>query len=76
MGKRSIITSGETQPSFSSHKSYSIAEIMAAGGATAFANKMGKNPDSIDSRLKELPKDAFLTKEEATLALQRLNESK
>lgn len=49
---------------------------MAAGGATAFANKMGKNPDVIDDRLKELPKEAFLTKEDAVLALQTLNESK
>jgi hypothetical protein len=76
MGKRSIKTSGDTQHSFSDHKSYSIAEIMAAGGATAFANKMGKNPQSIGDRLKKLPKDAFLTQEEAKCALEMLNESK
>jgi len=28
---------------FYGHKSYSVAEIMAAGGTTAFANKLGKN---------------------------------
>jgi hypothetical protein len=76
MGKRSIKASGDTQHSFSGHRSYSIAEIMAAGGTTAFANKMGKSPQAIAERLKKMPKDAFLTKEEAIDALERLNESK
>lgn len=76
MGKRNIKTSGETQHSFSGHKSYSIAEIMAAGGATAFANKMGKSPQAISERLKKLPENAFLTQEEARLALETLKESK
>ncbi|RZJ91938.1 MAG: hypothetical protein EOO20_03530 [Chryseobacterium sp.] len=75
MGKRTVIKSGEGQSSSSRYKSYSISEIMAAGGATAFASKMGKNPDIIDDRLKQLPKDAFLTKEDAFLALQTLNVS-
>jgi hypothetical protein len=73
--KNSKISGGGVQP-FSDHKSYSIVEIMAAGGATAFANKMGKNPKSIEDRLKAFPKDAFLTEEEATDALKILNESK
>jgi len=75
MDRRNSKISGEAHP-FSDHKSYSIAEIMAAGGATAFANKMGKSPESIDDRLKALPKDAFLTNEEAIAALKMLNESK
>jgi len=49
---------------------------MAAGGATAFASKLGKSPQVIEDRLKELPGDAFLTKEEAARALKTLNESK
>jgi len=61
---------------FYGHKSYSVAEIIAAGGTTAFANKLGKNPQAIDDRLKELPKEAFLTNEEAMRALETLNESK
>lgn len=76
MGKRGVIKSTGTQPSSARHKSYSIIEIMASGGATAFANKMRKKPSNIDDRLRELPKEAFLTKEEAIIALQRLNESK
>jgi hypothetical protein len=76
MDKRNIKTSDQTQHPFSGHKSYSIAEILAAGGATAFANKMGKSPETIIERLKKLPNDAFLTKEEATNALETLNESK
>jgi hypothetical protein len=60
MDKRNSKISGETQPPFSGHASYSITEIMAAGGATAFANKMGKSPASIENRLKALPKMLFL----------------
>lgn len=58
------------------YKTYSIAEVMAAGGATAFANKLGKDPANIQDRLDKLPNDAFLTKEEAEKALETLNESK
>ena len=76
MDKRNIKISHNTEGSFSGHKSYSIAEILAAGGATAFANKMGKSPEAIENRLKAIPKDAFLTKEEAASALKILNESK
>ena len=75
MGKN-IKTTGDTQNPFSGHRSYSIAEIMAAGGTTAFANKLGKNPQAIVDRLKELPKEAFLTNEEAIRALKTLDESK
>lgn len=57
-------------------KTYSIADVMAAGGTTAFANKLGKNPANIQDRLDKLPKDAFLTEEEADKALETLNESK
>ncbi|MDB5006976.1 MAG: hypothetical protein JWP45_1369 [Mucilaginibacter sp.] len=76
MNKRNIKTSGEGQYSFSGHKSYSIAEILAAGGATAFANKKGKSPATVVERLKRMPNDAFLTEEEAMHALETLNKSK
>ncbi len=76
MDKRNSKISGEAQPPLSGHTSYSISEIMVAGGATAFANKMGKSPEPIEYRLKALPKDAFLTTEEAINALKVLNESK
>lgn len=74
MGKRSI-KAMETSPSFN-FKSYSVDEILAAGGTTAFANKLGKNFDDIEERLKKLPKDAFLTDEEVEEALRTLNASK
>jgi len=76
MGKRNTKISRDTQPLFSRHKSYSIAEIMEAGGTTAFANKLGKHPQNIAGQLKKLPPDAFLTEDEATRALEMLNESK
>lgn len=73
MGKRSTAKFEETESSFSRHKSYAIDEIIAAGGTTAFAIKMGKNFHAINDRLKYLSKDAFLSKEEANKALQILN---
>jgi hypothetical protein len=76
MGKRNFKLSGETSHPFSGHKSYSIAEIIAAGGATAFANKKGKRPQTIAGQLKKLPEDAFLTTQEAIHALEILNEKK
>ncbi len=61
---------------FSDFKSYSVEEIMAAGGTTAFANKLGKRPELIGERLNELPDDAFLTEDEFTRAMETLNRSK
>jgi hypothetical protein len=76
MGKTETKAGGETQNSFSKIKSYSISEIMAAGGAEAFATKMGKTSQQLIARLKELPKEAFLTEEEAEIALEMLRNNK
>jgi hypothetical protein len=56
-------------------KSYSIDEIMAAGGPDAFAEKMGKSGKELLETLDKLPKGAFLT-EEVETALKMLKESK
>ena len=76
MGKRNIETSKEEQPSFPKFKSYSIDEILAAGGPTVFAEKMGKSWEGLLDALKKLPKHAFLTEEEAETALKMLRENK
>jgi len=76
MGKRNIETSKDAQHSFSNIKSYSIDEVLAAGGTTAFAKKMGKSWGGLLERLKELPQDAFLTEEEFLEAMKTLNQSK
>ncbi|RYE35286.1 MAG: hypothetical protein EOP42_06575 [Sphingobacteriaceae bacterium] len=76
MGKRSIKESDEGAPLFSNFKSYSVDEIIAAGGTTAFANKLGKHPENLVNKLKDLPEDAFLTEEELVQALKMLKESK
>ncbi|HAL80826.1 MAG TPA: hypothetical protein DCO83_00185 [Mucilaginibacter sp.] len=76
MNKKNIETFNKSRPLFSGLKSYSVDEILAAGGTTAFANKMGKNPQNIIKRLEKLPKDAFLTDEEVETALKMLKESK
>jgi hypothetical protein len=40
---------------FSGIKSYSPEEILAAGGTTAFAIKMGKTPEALVKALKKAP---------------------
>jgi len=75
MGKTGIKASGETDHSFKV-KSYSVAEIFAAGGATAFATKMGQNPEDFFTGLKDFPKEDFLTDEEAEIALEMLRNNK
>jgi len=76
MSKKNIETENEIQPTLAKFKSYSVDEILAAGGATAFADKLGKNSRTLLEGLKTLPKDAFLTEEEAQQALETLNASK
>ena len=58
------------------YKSYSVDEVLAAGGATAFAVKMGKSLKGLKEELQALPDDAFLTDEDVEAALAILRESK
>jgi hypothetical protein len=53
-----------------------VDEVLAAGGATAFAVKMGKSLKGLKEELEELPPEAFLTDEEFETALAMLRESK
>jgi len=76
MGKTGVKTSGETQSSFFNVKAYSVSEILAAGGTTAFANQLGKDTQHTVTRLKALPKADFLTDEEANAALEYLKNNK
>jgi hypothetical protein len=45
---------------------------LAAGGATGFAAKMGKKSQNLAARLKDFLQEAFLTDDEAKLALESL----
>jgi hypothetical protein len=76
MGKRNIEISREEQNPFSNLKSYSVDEILAAGGTTAFAEKMGKSAEGLLNVLKNLPQEAFLSDEEFEEAMKTLNQSK
>lgn len=58
------------------YKSYSVDEVLAAGGATAFAVKMGKSLKGLKEELAALPPESFLTDEELEAALATLRESK
>jgi hypothetical protein len=59
-------------------KSYSVNEIIAAGGVDAFVEKIGKSNSwaTLMEALSKLPEDAFLTDEEAEAALKMLRENK
>jgi hypothetical protein len=76
MGKTGVKTGGETQSSLFNVKTYSVSEILAAGGTSAFANQLGKNMQHTITRLKALPKEDFLTDEEATAALEYLKNNR
>jgi hypothetical protein len=76
MGETGIKAGGETQNFFLKVKTYSVSEILAAGGTTAFANQMGKDPQNTIARLKDIPKEDFLTDEEANAALEYLKNNK
>ena len=76
MGKKNVEIPRDEQPSFPKFKSYSIDEILAAGGADAFAEKMGKSWQSLIAKLEKLPKEDFLTEEEFEQAMKTLKESK
>jgi hypothetical protein len=76
MGKKGTKASEDIAYSFPRYKSYSVEEILAAGGPTVFAHKLGKNPQTILEKLKKLPKESFLTNEEARQALEALKEYK
>ncbi|HEY8783257.1 MAG TPA: hypothetical protein VIM16_16640 [Mucilaginibacter sp.] len=49
---------------FKTHKSYTPEEVLAAGGTTAFALKMGKDRDSLIKALEKAPKPEPFTDEE------------
>jgi len=76
MNRKDTKIPANEQRLFPNLKSYSVDEILAAGGTTAFAEKLGKNPQNIAKRLENLPKDAFLTDEEVEIALKMLRENK
>ena len=76
MGKKDIKIQASAEEFLPNLKAYSINEILAAGGTTAFANKMGKTAQSLIEHLKNRPKAAFLTDQDLADALKMLNENK
>ena len=76
MNKKNIDAVQEGNFDFPRFKSYSVDEVLAAGGTTAFAKKLGKDSSKIIEDLKKLPKDAFLTDEEFEAAMETLRRGK
>jgi hypothetical protein len=54
----------KNQGLFKTHKSYSPEDILAAGGTTAFAIKMGKDNESFIKALQNAPPIEPFTEEE------------
>ncbi len=69
------ITSPEARL-FRTHKAYSPEEILAAGGATAFGRKSGKNNLKLAETLKQAPDAEPFSDEEWRQTLQQLHDSK
>ncbi len=61
---------------FRTHKSYSAEEILAAGGTSAFARKMGFSGKKQMEAIAKIDADDFLTDEEMEEALKILRENK
>jgi hypothetical protein len=61
---------------FKTHKAYSPEEILAAGGATAFGKKSGKNNKNLIKALKNAPPAEPFTQQEWDQTMQQLRDSK
>ena len=61
---------------FRTHKSYSVEEILAAIGTSAFARKMGFSSKKQMEALANHPAEDFLTDEEMETVLKILKENK
>jgi hypothetical protein len=62
---------------FKTHESYSPEEILAAGGTTAFAHKIGKTYQKMIEGIKNAPKfDVEFSDEEWDLMMEQLKNDK
>jgi len=61
---------------FRTHQSYSAEEIIAAGGADAFGEKLGKSNDKLVKALQEAPAIEPFSEEEWADLLSQLDATK
>jgi hypothetical protein len=61
---------------FRTHQAFSPEEILAAGGATAFGRKSGKDNSRLVEGLKNTPEAEPFTDDEWNETLKQLSESK
>ncbi len=66
----------KTDDALKSHRSYSIQEILAAGGPTAFGIKSGKNNETMIKALQSVPPIEPFTDEEWNDLLSDLEKDK
>jgi hypothetical protein len=60
------------EEAFRTHTAVSVEEILAAGGATAFGIKTGKNTEELKKALRNAPKPEPFTEEEWDRLLSQL----
>ncbi len=61
-------------PQFSTIKSYSVEEILAAGGTSAFAAKIGKSPEKLLDTIQNIQQPIFTDEEWDDLMEQLKND--
>jgi len=74
--KIDITSPNESSSIFRTHKSYSAEEIIAAGGADAFGEKLGNTNEKIIEALQNGPAIEPFTNEEWEDLLQQLRDTK
>ncbi len=62
-------------PIFSNVKSYSVEEILAAGGTSAFAAKMEKSPEKLLETIQNIPQP-FFSDEEWDFLMEQMSNDK
>ena len=66
----------ENDGGWKTHKSYSAEEVLAAGGTTAFAMKMGKTYENLIKGMENAPRPEPFSDEEWADLMQQLAKDK
>jgi hypothetical protein len=69
-------TTSSPKSLFRTHKAFSPEEILAAGGATAFGRKSGKDNSKLVERLKNAPEVEPFSENEWSDTLKQLQDNK
>lgn len=76
MSKMKTNSNTANEGAFRTHKTVSPEEIIAAGGATAFGIKSGKNVETLKKALRNSPKPEPFTEEEWDSLMEQMANDK